>query len=128
VVEPAEADCLFESALVARAASSKGSLDTSMSCLACREPSTLAWRILGSGADAFLTIPDYAAEETVRLLASPAEGDPRVLSQPSGVAGLTGVIAALFEPTLSEPLGLDSGSRVLVVVSEGPAPDPASDE
>jgi diaminopropionate ammonia-lyase len=64
VVEPAEADCLLESALGADPVPSSGSLSTSMECLACRNASTLAWKILEEGADAFLTIPDLAAEET----------------------------------------------------------------
>lgn len=123
VVEPAEADCLLESALAARWAPSRGSLLTSMSCLACRKPSTLAWPILDRGADAFLTIPDYAAEETVALLAAE---DPVIRTQPSGAAGVAGLVAALFEPTLSGPLGLGKNSRVLVFGSEGPREESAS--
>lgn len=120
VVEPSEADCLLESALVGSATSSRGSLDTAMECLACREPSILAWKILDQGADAFVTIPDQATRETVTLLAGGVEGDPVLRSQPSGVAGLTGLMAATFEPTLSGPLGLGEDSRVLIFGSEGP--------
>jgi len=122
VVEPAEADCLFETALFGRSSPSRGSLETSMSCLACRDPSTLAWPILEQGADAFMTIPDYAAEETVTLLEGGELGDPRIGSQPSGVAGLAGLLAATFEPTLSGPLHLGENSVVMVIGSEGPNP------
>jgi len=121
IVEPAEADCLMESALGAVPAPSHGTLRTSMECLACREVSDLAWKILEAGADAFLTIPDFAAEETAALLAQGVTGDLSVLTQPSGAAGLAGLIAASFEPTLAAPLGLGKDSRVLVVGSEGPA-------
>jgi len=121
VVEPAEADCLFESALGTVPAPSIGSLRTSMDCLACREASGLAWKILEEGADAFLTIPDFAAEEGVKLLAQGQSGDLSLLTQPSGAAGLAGLIAASFEPTLAAPLGLGEDSRVLVIGSEGPA-------
>lgn len=120
VVEPSEADCLLESALVGRPTPSPGSLETAMSCLACRNPSTLAWRILERGADAFLSVHDHAAEETVRLLSRGFEGAPQIRSQPSGVVGLTGLIAALFEPALSGPLNLGENSEVLVIGSEGP--------
>ncbi len=125
VVEPAEADCLLESALSGSPVPSRGGLDTVMSCLACRYPSLLAWDILESGADAFLTIPDQATREVVDLLAAGAPGQDPVLSQPSGVAGLTGLLAAAFEPTLSGPLGLTEESVVLVIGSEGPGTDPA---
>lgn len=118
VVEPAEADCLLESALAGRWTPSRGSLLTTMSCLACRKPSTLAWQILDRGADAFLTIPDYAAEETVELL---AEMEPGIRTQPAGASGTAGLVAATYEPTLSEPLGLGRDSRVLVFGSEGPS-------
>jgi diaminopropionate ammonia-lyase len=121
VVEPAEADCLFESALAGSEKPSLGTLDTTMAGLACRDPSLLAWGILGRGADAFLTIPDYGADETVTLLEEGVAGDVRIRSQPSGVAGLTGLIATIFEPTLSKPLGLGENSRVIIFGSEGPA-------
>jgi diaminopropionate ammonia-lyase len=120
VVEPSEADCLLESALYGRPSPSRGTLDTSMDCLACREPSTLAWEVLAKGAHAFLTVPDYAVEETVTLLARGVESDGKVYSQPSGVAGLTGLIATTFEPALSDPLDLGEDSRVIIFGSEGP--------
>lgn len=120
VVEPAAADCLLESALRGELSPCPGTLETSMSCLACRYPSTLAWRILERGADAFLTVPDHGAEETVTLLALGSGGDPAIASQPSGVAGLTGLLAAAFEPTLSGPMDLGEDSVAMVFGSEGP--------
>jgi diaminopropionate ammonia-lyase len=128
VVEPSEADCLFETALTGRLSPSRGSLGTAMSCLACRDPSTLAWQILEGGADAFLTVPDYAAEETVTLLARGLGRDPPIGSQPSGVAGLLGLMAALFEPALSEQLSLGENSGVLIIGSEGPHRERSTNE
>jgi threonine dehydratase len=90
-------------------------------CLACRNASALAWKILEEGADAFLTVPDVAAEKTVDILGRGLNGDPPILTQPSGAAGLTGLMAALFESTLAEPLSLGKDSRVLIIGSEGPA-------
>jgi len=119
VVEPADADGLFESALFGRLTPSRGALTTSMSCLACRDPSTVAWRILEDGADAFVTLPDHAAEDTVGHLARGWRGDPPILSQPSGAAGLAGLLATAFEPSLSGPLDLGERSVVLVIGSEG---------
>jgi diaminopropionate ammonia-lyase len=121
VVEPAEADCLLESALRAKPSPSTGDLITSMECLACRTVSPLAWRILEEGANAFLSIPDFAAEAMVETLARGLNGDSPVLTQPSGAAGLAGLLSATFEPTMSGPLGLGEDSRVLIIGSEGPA-------
>ena len=122
VVEPDEADCLFECALAGAPGPSRGSLETSMSCLACREASILAWPILEISADAFLTLPDPAVADTVRLLETGTANDPPIRSRPSGVAGLAGLMASLMEPTLSGPLGLGADSRVLVFGTEGPGP------
>jgi diaminopropionate ammonia-lyase len=120
VVEPAAADCLMESALVGQLSPSKGNLQTALSCLACRDPSPVAWQILRTGADAFLTVADHSAQETVEMLKRGVDGDRTIRSQPSGVAGLTGLISAVFEPTLAGPLGLGEESVVMVVGSEGP--------
>ncbi len=120
VVEPAAADCVLESALHGFPSPSPGGLETSMECLACREVSGLAWTILQHGADAFLTIPDSAAEEMVDHLARGLDGDSPIFTQSSGAAGLAGLASAVLEPGLADPLGLGQDSRVLVVVSEGP--------
>ncbi len=120
VVEPSEADCLMETALRDEPHPSLGSLDSSMSCLTCRVPSTLAWPILRGGADAFLTLPDAGAEETVAYLSQGMDGNPPVGTQPSGAAGVAGLITAAYEPALSEPLNLGENSVVLVFGSEGP--------
>jgi diaminopropionate ammonia-lyase len=121
VVEPAEADCLLESRLAGRASASRGTVRTNMECLACREASELAWIILGSGADAFTSVADSATSETVDFLAQGIGGDPPLLTQPSGAAGVTGLLAAHFEPALAGPLGLGPNSTVLVIGSEGPS-------
>lgn len=120
IVEPAEADCLLQSGLAGAPVPSVGSLKTSMDCLACRNVSELSWEILRDGADAFITVSDTAVEETVALLSAGVGRDPPIPTQPSGAAGFTGLIAALFEPALADPLGLGEESRVLVIGTEGP--------
>ena len=94
-----------------------------MAGLACGEVSLLAWEVLHPGAQAFLTVDDEAALQTVRLLASGRYGDGPVVAGESAVAGLTGCLAALADPALRDALGLDADSRVLVFGSEG-ATDP----
>jgi diaminopropionate ammonia-lyase len=118
VVEPEKAACLFESARAGKPASVGGDLDTIMAGLACGEPSPLAWRILGPGADAFMTIPDAAASEAMRNLA-----DLSVVGGESGVAGLAGFRLAARDAEMRRTLRLDESSRVLVFGTEG-ATDP----
>jgi diaminopropionate ammonia-lyase len=119
VVEPENAACLFESAQAGALRIVGGELDTIMAGLACGEPSLLAWRLLQPGADAFMTIPDSAAAETMRDLAHLG-----VVGGESGVAGLAGFRLAARDAGMRRALGLDSHSRVLLYGTEG-ATDPA---
>ncbi|NKB59508.1 MAG: diaminopropionate ammonia-lyase [Alphaproteobacteria bacterium] len=124
IVEPDQADCLYQSARNGGPTVVTGALDTIMAGLACGEVSPLAWDILDAGADAFATISDAAAADCMRLLASPAKGDTPIVAGESAVAGLAGALIARGSDTLSKELNLDGNSRLLVFGSEG-ATDPA---
>lgn len=114
VVEPDKAACLFESAKAKRVTTVGGDLETIMAGLACGEPSILAWQLLGSGADAFMTIPDGEAAAAMRRLA-----EFGVAAGESGVAGLAGFLAAARDPVMRQTLGLDAKSVVLCYGTEG---------
>lgn len=123
VVEPEQAACLYESARAGCPVAVTGALDTVMAGLAAGEVSQLAWTILSAGTDAFMTLPDQAALGLMRLLADGVDGDPPIVAGESAVAGLAAVLRARSEAALSETLGLDGDSRVLVFGTEG-ATDP----
>ena len=90
-----------------------------MAGLSCGEPSELAWDILAEEASDFLTIPEALVAPAVRLLARPLPGDPSIEAGESAVAGLAALIAARQDSDLSQKLGLDDTSRVLLIGSEG---------
>ena len=119
VVEPEAAACLLASA--ERGASTKlaGPLDTVMACLACGEPSLLAWQELARSATAFVAIDDGAAVDAMRRLAALG-----IVSGESGAAGLGGLLAVAGDAALRAAIGLDPTSRVLLFSTEG-ATDPA---
>ncbi len=119
VVEPDRADCLLRSARAGKLQTLSGDLDTVMAGLACGEPSLLAWEILRHAADAFMSIPDAAALDAMRRLASPAPPDIPIVGGESGVAGLAGLIAAAGDQAARSALALDAGSSVLVIGTEG---------
>jgi diaminopropionate ammonia-lyase len=127
VVEPERADCLYQSAVAGRPTPASGDLHTLMAGLACGEVSEIAWRILHAGAEFFMTIPDAAAVEGMRLLAQGAHGDPPIVAGESATAGLAALLALsrgqLREHGMQERAGLDGGSRVLLFGTEG-ATDP----
>ncbi len=124
VVEPERAACLYESARAGRRVLLDGDIETVMAGLSCGEASLLAWEVLDDGADDFLTLPDEAATDLMRVLAEGADGDPPLVAGESATAGLAGMLAVAAEPTLAAALGLDAHSRVLVFATEGDT-DPA---
>ena len=123
VVEPTNADCLYQSALAGRPAPASGDLDTVMACLAAAEVSPLAWQVLERGAFAFMALGDSGAVDAMRRAAAPADGDPPLVLGESGAAALGGLIAVSGDAGARDALGLSEASRVLVIGSEG-ATDP----
>ena len=79
----------------------------------------LAWEILEEEASDFLTIPEAMVAPSVRLLAAPLDGDLAIQAGESAIAGLAALIAARTDRGLSDKLGLDAQSRVLLIGSEG---------
>ena len=124
IVEPNKADCLFRTA---RADDGKlhfvtGDMDTIMAGLACGEPCTIAWEILRDYADHFLSCPDYAAAQGMRLLSRPAGNDRSIVSGESGASTFGALSELMTDPRLTdirEALGLDEDSRVLLFSTEG---------
>lgn len=118
VVEPDRADCLYQSARAGTLTGASGDLNSIMMGLACGEVSTVAWPVLATGADAFITVPDEAAVSTMRRLAE-AKGDPAIVGGESGVAGLAGLITAIGDDDARAALDLGPDAQALVFGSEG---------
>ncbi|MBN36210.1 MAG: diaminopropionate ammonia-lyase [Rhodospirillaceae bacterium] len=123
VVEPHEADCIYQSAVQGQMANGLGSLDTVMACLSAGEASPLAWAILQTGADAFITIDDHFSPGAMRRFAYGGEDGPMVVGE-SGCAGLAGLMAMAADPLAREAVGLGPDADVLLIASEG-ATDPS---
>ena len=119
VVEPEQADCLFQSAKSGRPSPATGSVDSVMAGLACGETSPLAWRFLQPAVDFFMTIPDDAAVQAMRVLAAGSAHDVPVLSGESGAAGFAALQVLAAMPAWRQQVGLDLGARVLLLNTEG---------
>lgn len=119
VVEPVQADCLFQSARQGSPARATGSVDSVMAGLACGETSPLAWQVLQYAVDDFMTIEDNDAIQAMQTLAAGSLQDVPVLAGESGGAGLAGLQVLVNNPTMSAAVGLNRQSRVLVVNTEG---------
>jgi len=119
IVEPEQANCLQESARAGKPVIVEGDLDTLMAGLACGEVSALAWEILETGANDFMTINEEAVPATMKLLAR----ECNIEAGESAVAGLAALITACNDLEMKDKLALDADSRVYILGTEG-ATDP----
>ncbi len=106
VVEPDAAPALHASMLAGHAVATEGPA-SAMGRLDCKQPSLIALKGLARDANDFMLITE--AEGQAGADRSAVFGLP---STPSGAAGLAGLLAI--------QAGLDSTSRVLLILSEGP--------
>ena len=124
IVEPAKADCLFQTAKAddGKLHTVTGDMDTIMAGLACGEPCTIGWDVLKGYADAFIRCPEYAAADGMRILASPVKGDTAVTAGESGAAAFGCMANILMDADLAEwkkLLKLDGNAKILCISTEG---------
>lgn len=118
VVEPDRAACLMESARQGRRVRIGAREETLMSMLECYEPSLCAWQLLQPLASAFMAVADTQAVEAMRTLALDLPARETVQAGESGAAGLAGLMAACRDAAARRALGLNAGSRVLLINTE----------
>lgn len=109
VVEPDAAPALQAAIEAGKFVETSGPV-SNMGRLDCKEASLIALKGLARDADFFMTISDEAANSVVDTLMKQG-----IESTPSGIAG----IAGLFHKDAKD-VGLNNGSIVMTVVSEGP--------
>ena len=116
VVEPVNADCLFQSAVNGEPTPIHGDLDTIMAGLACGEVSVLAWLILESHVTHFMSITDESVPKAMQLLAN--RKTPIVAGE-SAITGLAGYLIACNDSDLKSKLMINENSKVLFFGTEG---------
>lgn len=122
IVEPIEANCIYQSVKEGVLTKVSGELKTIMAGLACGEPNPIAWEILRHHCYAAAAVSDAIAEEGMRLLAKPLEGDPGIVSGESGAVTAGMVLHLLYDQDKSgmkDTLHLDRDSKILVISTEG---------
>ncbi|WP_160112584.1 diaminopropionate ammonia-lyase [Salicibibacter kimchii] len=123
IVEPARADCLYQSALAddGHPRQTSGDLSTNMKGLACGEVNPLAWDILKNVVDAFVTCPDSVADKGMGLLARSMENDSQIMAGEAGAVS-AGLLDEIMKneslAALKEHIGLDEHARVLLINTE----------
>ena len=121
LVEPATSDSMLVSLQRGKVSTTKKSQKTLMAGLNCGTPSTLAYGIIQSAADAAIGIEDDFALKAMKLLYYPVGKDPQIEAGESGAAGLAGLIAITQGSTFSivrDWLGVTGESKVLIYATE----------
>ena len=113
VVEPSAAPALEAAIKAGGVVHAEGPV-SNMGRLDCKEASLLALDCLATEADAFMTLDDDFVSQAIQSLS--AHG---LDTSPSGGAGFAGLVAA----SKMQALELNSNSRVLIYLSEGPSDD-----
>jgi len=123
-VEPDKADCLYRTAKANDGALHcvTGDMDTIMNGLACGEPCTVAWDVLSTYVDFFMSVPDNVSAHGMRVLGNPLGDDKKVVSGESGAVTL-GVVSKILSDNgfedIKKTLGLDENSVILLISTEG---------
>ena len=115
--------CMQASIEAGKIVSVPGPHDSIMAGLNCGKPSMLAWPIISTGIDTFISIDDGRAREAMRALARSG-----VVAGETGAAGLGGLLEVLTGPDSDqhrEDLHVDETTRLLLFITEG-ATDPQS--
>lgn len=113
VVEPDAAPALFASLAAGEAVQTQGPV-SEMGRLDCKVPSLIALRGLARDADWFVTISEAEGQAGAGLAMVAG-----FASTPSGTAGISALVA--LDSDQRQALGIGSQSRVLCILSEGPA-------
>lgn len=122
VVEPQSAACVAAALIAGQAARIKGELRTSAEMLACGLASAPAVKVLRAHGVSSVLVAEELLQQTVRQLQQ-AEGP---LTTPSGATGLAGLLHVSSSEELRELHQLSEESCVLLVVTEGAAPNTAT--
>jgi diaminopropionate ammonia-lyase len=124
IVEPEQADCLYQSALDDSGQPKRvyGDLNTIMAGLACGDPNPIAWNLLKTTVHHFFSCGDEIAAKGMRVLGNPIGTDARIIAGESGAAPLGFVYEVMNNPelvTTRQDLNLGKDSNVLVINTEG---------
>ncbi len=124
IVEPHNANCLYSTATAndGNLHAVTGDLQSIMAGLCCGEVCSVAWEVLKHHAAYYISMPDYAAGDGMRVLANPLGDDAKIVAGESGAAGFGAMYELLSDEkykSFAETLGLNKDSVVLCINTEG---------
>ena len=119
VVEPENADCVFQSIKNNKPTSVDIKKETVMGGMSCGDVSSIAWEILKNSANFCLTIPDESISTAVALLAEARLSEEKIKGGECAVPGIIALIGSFNNKEYLDKLKLDTKSNVLLFGCEG---------
>ncbi len=119
VVEPENADCVFQSIKNNKPTTVNIKKETVMGGMSCGDVSSIAWEILKNSANSCLTITDEAISTAVALLAEARLSDEKIIGGECAVPGIIALIGSFNNKEYLDKLKLDSKSNILLFGCEG---------
>ena len=119
VVEPENADCVFQSIKNNKPTTVDITKETVMGGMSCGDVSTIAWEILKNSTNYCLTISDEAISTAVALLAEARLSDEKIIGGECAVPGVIALIGSFNNKEYLDKLKLNEKSNVLLFGCEG---------
>ena len=119
VVEPENADCVFQSIKNNKPTTVDIKKETIMGGMSCGDVSSIAWEILKNSANYCLTVPDEAISTAVALLAEKRLSNEKIIGGECAVPGIIALIGSFNNKEYLDKLGLNEQSNVLLFGCEG---------
>ena len=119
VVEPENADCVFQSIKNNKPTTVDIKKETVMGGMSCGDVSTIAWEILRNSTNYCLTISDEAISTAVALLAEARLSDEKIIGGECAVPGIIALIGSFNNKEYLDKLKLNEKSNVLLFGCEG---------
>ena len=119
IVEPENADCVFQSIKNNKPTSVDIKKETIMGGMSCGDVSTIAWEILKNSTNYCLTISDEAISTTVALLAEKRLSNEKIIAGECAVPGVIALIGSFNNKEYLDKLELNEQSNVLLFGCEG---------
>ncbi|MDA7769808.1 diaminopropionate ammonia-lyase [Candidatus Pelagibacter sp.] len=119
VVEPENADCVFQSIKNNKLTTVDIKKETVMGGMSCGDVSTIAWEILRNSTNYCLTISDEAISTAVALLAEARLSEEKIIGGECAVPGIIALIGSFNNKEYLDKLKLNEKSNVLLFGCEG---------
>ena len=119
IVEPQNANCVFESIANNKATTVNIVNETIMGGMSCGDVSTVAWEILKNATNYSLTITDEEISTVVAMLAEIKLSEEKIIAGECAVPGIIALIGLYKKKEYLSKLDLNSNSKILLFGCEG---------